>query len=257
MEPFRPFGVLHATTVGVVFLVVALAAWWGARQPLDRARLAGRGLGLLLLAYYLVESVVRVQWLGLDPTYIWPLEICNALFFIGAAALWWSHRQGFAIVTLWTFTCTLQAFITPTPGAGYPSLEYVRYFTNHGLLVLAAVYVLVGLAARPTAREAVGAALALQCWEVFVGLVDWVTGENFLYLRFPPPSPTLIDFLGPWPWYILSLEAVGVASFALWYGVFKLAGRVTLTRQPETALRAALATAPAGKGYDLNPPTRA
>ena len=241
MEPFHPFGALHAVTVSVVFTVIALVTVWGRRQPLERARSAGKGLGVLLLVYYLVESVVRVWWMDVSPALIWPLEICSALYFVGAAALWWGHRQGFAIVSLWTFVATFHALITPTPGQGYPSLEFFRYFVAHGLLVLVAVYVLIAMEQRPTFREALGAMLALQVWEVFVGVVDYFSGQNFLYLRHPPPSPTLIDALGPWPWYIGSLELIGIASFALWYGIFRLAVRGPLVRAPA----AAPATAPA------------
>ena len=232
MEPFHPFGTLHFVTVAVVFAIIALVTLWGRRLPLEQARRFGRGLGVLLLVYYFVESVVRVWVLDASPALIWPFEICSALFFIGAAALWWGHRQGFAIVSLWTFACTFHALLTPTPGQGYPSLEYFRYFAAHGLLMLIAVYVLVALEQQPTFREALGAMLALQLWELIVGVIDYFSGQNFLYLRHPPPSPTLIDALGPWPYYLGSLELIGVASFALWYGIFRLLLRGPFVRPP-------------------------
>ena len=35
--------------------------------------------------------------------------------------------------------------------------------------------------------------------------------------RSPPAFPSLLDMLGPWPWYILVLEAIGAVAFVLVY----------------------------------------
>jgi uncharacterized membrane protein YwaF len=34
------------------------------------------------------------------------------------------------------------------------------------------------------------------------GLADLATGGNYLYLRQRPLAGSLLDFLGPWPWYL-------------------------------------------------------
>jgi uncharacterized membrane protein YwaF len=74
------------------------------------------------------------------------------------------------------------------------------------------------------------AAIALQLFEGLVAIVDWLLGQNFMYLRRPPPSPTLIDALGPWPIYLLSLEAVAIASFAVWLGILSASRRALPVR---------------------------
>ena len=40
-----------------------------------------------------------------------------------------------------------------------------------------------------------------------------------------PPTTTLFDVLGPWPWYLLALELLALASFALWYVPWALLDR--------------------------------
>jgi hypothetical integral membrane protein (TIGR02206 family) len=51
----------------------------------------------------------------------------------------------------------------------------------------------------------------------FVGLVNWLIGSNYMFIAHPPETASLIDVLGPWPWYLLSLEGIAVVVFLLLY----------------------------------------
>ncbi|MCA9606976.1 MAG: TIGR02206 family membrane protein [Myxococcales bacterium] len=229
-EPFTPFGLLHLATVIVVVGVIALVSGAGRRAGLAKAKTGGKVLGAFLLIYYAVEGWVRVTWLHVPPMLLLPGELCNALFFIGAFAYFTDNDVAFEIVFFWTFAGTVHALITPTPLEGWPSVEYVRYFAAHGLLVLSATYAVIALDKTVTWWSLLRAAIALQVFELLVALVDWALDQNFMYLRYPPPSPTLIDALGPWPVYLVSLEVIGVVSFALWLGVHALVRRALPVR---------------------------
>jgi hypothetical integral membrane protein (TIGR02206 family) len=229
--PFEPFGLLHLVTVAIVLAVIAAVVAWGRRISIDDARKLGRALGATLVVYYVVESVVRVTMLGVPPVLLLPMELCSALFFIGAYALYTGNALALEVLFFWAFAGTIHALITPTPGEGFPSLEYVRYFVCHGLLVLVATYAVLALDLALSWKSVLRALLALQLWELVVAAVDLALDQNFMYLRHPPPSPTLIDSLGPWPVYLVSLELVGTVSFFLWLGV-ALAVRRLLPARP-------------------------
>lgn len=47
-------------------------------------------------------------------------------------------------------------------------------------------------------------------------------GSNYMFIARKPDDPSLIDVLGPWPWYILSLEAVGLAICFILYLPFAI-----------------------------------
>jgi hypothetical integral membrane protein (TIGR02206 family) len=63
---------------------------------------------------------------------------------------------------------------------------------------------------------------AVNLYLIGVAVVNAVLGSNYLYVARKPDSPTLLDLLGPWPWYILSMEAIGVTVFCLLYFPFAL-----------------------------------
>jgi hypothetical integral membrane protein (TIGR02206 family) len=44
-----------------------------------------------------------------------------------------------------------------------------------------------------------------------------ISGANYGFLRAKPPQASLLDLLGPWPWYILALDALAVVLFTLLY----------------------------------------
>ena len=52
---------------------------------------------------------------------------------------------------------------------------------------------------------------------VIIALFNWVVGANYLFICYKPVNGSIIDFLGPWPWYVLSLEGVGLFSFLIYY----------------------------------------
>jgi hypothetical integral membrane protein (TIGR02206 family) len=52
---------------------------------------------------------------------------------------------------------------------------------------------------------------------VAIFFLNLAIGSNYMFVAHKPLTPSLIDVLGPWPWYILSLEAIGLVLFLLLY----------------------------------------
>ncbi len=225
VEPFRPFGLLHLASDAVVVAIIALVVGYARRLPLSRARDFGRKLGVALVVYYAIECLVRYFWIGTPAVILLPLEICSMLFFVGCYGHLFDSAFAHEFVYFWTFAATFHALLTPTPHDGFPTVEYFRYFACHGLLILNAAYVLFVLDVPLRLQSLVRCFVAMQLYTFAVGFVDWALGENFLYLREKPPSPTLFDAMGPWPYYIGSAELVAFMSCVLWLGVAVLVRR--------------------------------
>jgi hypothetical integral membrane protein (TIGR02206 family) len=161
-----------------------------------------------------------------------PLQLCDAATFIAAFALLWRSTWLVELTWFWGLAGSLQALLTPDLPQHFPSYQYFQYYIAHGGIVAAALVLVIGLGLRPAPLGVVRAAALTVGYVALVGMVDALTGANYMYLRSKPPSPTLLDVMGPWPWYILSAAGVGAALFALLDAPFLLGLRRRRPAEP-------------------------
>src|SRR5437879_2241261 len=79
----------------------------------------------------------------------------------------------------------------------------------------AALFLVIGLRIVPRPGAWARAALVTAAYSAAVGLVDVLSGGDYLYLRRPPLEPSLLDLMGPWPWYLVSSEVLAIELFLL------------------------------------------
>ena len=63
--------------------------------------------------------------------------------------------------------------------------------------------------------------LAAAAYLVF--FLNQMIGSNYLFIAHKPETASLIDVLGPWPWYILVLEVIGIVMCLLLYLPYAIA----------------------------------
>ncbi len=64
--------------------------------------------------------------------------------------------------------------------------------------------------------------------------VNFLLGTNFGFLARKPDNPSLLDHLGPWPWYILSLQLVALLLLFLLALPFTRTNPSPLTPSPDS-----------------------
>lgn len=132
----------------------------------------------------------------------------------------WRKYALYELVYFWGLAGTLQAILTPDLPYRFPDLMYTVYYINHGLIV-GIFYTTIVFRLRPTLRS-VGRIylLTLAYTFLFVAPLNMVLDTNFLYLRQKPAGASMLDFLGPWPWYIASASIVALVSYLFYYSPF-------------------------------------
>ena len=225
LPPFDLFSVEHALTILVIVTAWVAIIFQGRRRGSEAAARGARVLAVVLVAYKLVETWAWYAIIDYPPLGLLPLHVCGILFFVSAWALWTRRQTAYELSYFWTFAGTSHSLVTPDVAVGFPTFPYFAFFTSHGLLLLAALYGTLVLRMRPGRGSVWRAFAAINLFAIFVGLVNLALGTNYMFLMEKPQASTLMDYLGAWPWYLLSLEVLALVSFGLWYLPFWLGDR--------------------------------
>jgi hypothetical integral membrane protein (TIGR02206 family) len=112
----------------------------------------------------------------------------------------------------------LQALLTPDAGVyGFQHFYLVQFFISHGSIITASAYMAIVEKYRPTWASIKKVFIWVNIFLVLVTVVNLLIDSNYLYSLHKPNAPTLLDHLGPWPWYIISAEGVSLVMFLLLY----------------------------------------
>ena len=200
---------LIATAVVAASLVAAARRWgdiWAVR--------AGRVLAILILAGFVCEQLtyaLRGQW---TVTVNLPLQLSDAVTLVAVAALWRPESALLVeLVYFWALTASLQAVLTPDLGQAFPDLLFFTYFATHSGAIAAACLLVFGMRRTPRPKavwRVYAITLAFAC-SAAVG--TWLTDGNYMFLRHKPARGSLLDFMGPWPVYILATALLALVMF--------------------------------------------
>lgn len=216
-EKFQAFTGQHWLLIGIFLVGLVLVVVWGRshrgtprEQPVRRGYAVVLGLAVVtMLFYYAFEPG------GVDLGTSLPLELCDVAEFTAVVALWTRSPRATAFTYYVALTLSIQAILTPSLGQAFPSPRYLGFWTLHFLVVWAAAYLTWGLGFRPTWSLYRFTLLATLVWALVAFPLNEVLDTNYGYLNRKPSSASLLDLLGPWPWYLLAGAAIIAAGWAL------------------------------------------
>ncbi len=205
----------HLLTLAVTAAVTATLVAAARLRPGPWTMVACRMLAVIILA----NEAAWWVWLSAQGTwslsYALPLQLCDVAAVVSAAALWFRKPLLVELTYFWGLAGTANGLITPDITDHFPSFLFMQYFIGHGTIVAAALLLVIGLKMAPRQGAVVrvfGLTFGLLVLDAAVNLV---TGGNYLYLRHTPAAHSLLDVLGPWPWYIAGATAVALVLFVL------------------------------------------
>lgn len=149
-----------------------------------------------------------------------PLQVSDVSALLAAVMLLTRSRRLFAILYFVAIGSAVQALVTPDLGASFPQLHFLQFFATHGATVLACLYMVAVERARPSYRSLWWAVLWLNGYAAVIFVVNRLLDANYLYLM-KKPGVSVLNWLGPWPWYLLWVEVLVLVEFHVLYWFVK------------------------------------
>ncbi len=174
------------------------------------------------LAFFLLASELSLYIWYLktgvwDPVDSLPFQLCSISLLLSIIMLLTQKPFLFEITYFLGIGGAMQAMLTPELAYDFPHYRYFHFFLAHIAIILASLYMIWFENCRPTIKSIWRAFAALNVIAIVVFFINKATGGNYMFLARKPINPSLIDFLGPYPWYIISLEIVALFMFFILY----------------------------------------
>jgi len=153
-----------------------------------------------------------------------PLYLCDVVSVILALALFTRNQRLAEIGYLWGLAGTVQGLLTPTLYFGWNTPEYYAFFIQHGGVPVAALTLVWGMRIVPEKGAFVRALFwswgyIVVVFSINAAMIAAFKGidleVNYGFLNAKPEVGTLFDHMGPWPYYLLTLQAIAFSFYAL------------------------------------------
>lgn len=226
-KSFQLFDLTHSITIGIIFLISALYVFIARHKQM---RNWTKPMSWVLATVLLVNELIYIG--GAISKGLWhyswgiPLQLCDLAIFAVVFSLF-IHRQFiWELAYFWGLGGTLQAVLTPELLVTFPEYIYIKFFLTHGCILVGVIYLSAGLGRPITFQSVKRVWLITNIYALFIGIVNWLAGTNYLYLCHKPSQASLIDHFGPWPFYLFGLEIALIFSLLVYYLPYYIAGRL-------------------------------
>ena len=214
---FILFGTAHSLTITLTLLIVILVPLLLKNLKFQNKIRVSMALATLLIINEIANMFISTYIYGNPLIYSLPLHLCGMAALLTAWMLYQHSYRAYEVAYFWAVGGSIPAMLTPDLIVGFPHFSFIKFFFAHGLIIMGVIYATIVFEFRPTllsVAKAVGAAIVLM---IFIALIDYLLDANYMYLFEKPVQNTMMDFMGPWPWYILSLIVIGTLIMFLCY----------------------------------------
>lgn len=144
-----------------------------------------------------------------------PLHFCSVMQVVCALSLWFPSRLLRSVAYYCVLTATLQGLLTPSVAHGFPSWTYFAFFLSHGITVITAFYLPLALQWKPARWDFIWALLFANLYLVAAHLANRLLDTNYGFTTATPTAGSVLDLLGPWPWYLVWMQIPAVVLMYL------------------------------------------
>lgn len=220
--------ILFAITFIIACLKLPAYTAWGRNKNYTKF------IGALILVNLIVENIYGL-YLGVwNIKHFLPLHFCG-LSGLLASILMFRYSDKIAnILFYWGLIGGFYALITPEFDFGTQGYFFYSYIIGHASIILVSLYSILYMGFIPPKNSWLKIFILTQFAALFIGLINWILGSNYMYLSAPPiaQNPMII---GKWPWYLFIFEFLALVHYFMLYSFFhKIRSRIYFMKKKLT-----------------------
>lgn len=196
------YGVSHLVPLAIFVVGLPVVVWLGHQHravagPTTFSKVWALAIPALTVPFQLIDLFANF-----DIAVTLPLHLCDLAWVAAAFALWTHHPYPVSLTYLWGLVLTVQALVTPSLNEDFAHPRYFAFWALHILIVWAAVYLAFGRGLAPRWRDYAAVVATTLAWAAATYGFNLAADTNYGYLMRKPRS-SILDYLGPWPWYVV------------------------------------------------------
>ncbi len=216
---FKIMSLSHILALLVIIIINVLLLMWTKKSGKKNLEISIRyTLATLLILQEISLNIWRLYYNKWEVGTSLPLHLCGVAIILAAILMVNKNFKLYEIVYFWGLGGAIQALIQPDIGIfSYPHFRFFQFFVSHGLLITAALYATFIFGYKPRFKSVFKIFGITNLYMVAMALFNYLFDGNYLFICHPPETASIIDLLGPWPWYIIPLEIIALVSFLIYY----------------------------------------
>ncbi|MDC0480139.1 TIGR02206 family membrane protein [Candidatus Marinimicrobia bacterium] len=213
-NPFILFGSDHfwATVISLILWIFVPLYSKNSLSIRNQDKL-GIALGFMVMSNYIIWVILEGVAGTFDMKLHLPFHLCRFANLAIPIVMIYKKNRLFQILYFWGMSGMIQGALTPDVTHGFPHFHFFRFFIGHNGMVLTLIYAIVVYELKPTLKGLWESFLGLNLFLVLAAIINFGLGSNYFWICEKPLTASLLDYLGPWPWYILVGEFVAILHY--------------------------------------------
>lgn len=217
-KPFSLWSITHGAPILIYFLFATTIVWYAKNKltkPAQKKVLIY--LSLLPLAALVIQNLIKINQGVFTIQDDLPLHICRILALFAPLVYWKDNKFWTGVFYFWILVGTFNAVIAADIRHDFPHYNYFSYFILHIGLIPLPIYHCYILGRRIVKRDLWNAYWTANVFLILTMIINFSIQSNYMFTRHKPIVASLMDHLGPWPWYLVVLQFLGLALFFVVY----------------------------------------
>jgi hypothetical integral membrane protein (TIGR02206 family) len=214
---FQMFSTSHLVMISILIFGSVWIFLYRNKLNEEKWRRAEIGIAISLIIMetaYHSWMIINDSW---NVSYAIPLELCSISLILTVILLTTKARIIYEILIFTALLGASQALFTPLLNYDFPHFRFFHFFYSHLMIIWVPLYFTWAKGYRPTIWSVCKLFIFLNILMPIIMFINNLVDGNYMFFNHKPNSASLLDFLGPYPWYILSMEGLLISlSLIVW-----------------------------------------